>query len=174
MIIASAGFLELKMGRTPIFKYGPVRFWSGDINSNQNSQQLADPYSFTHITHGVLFYALLSVGPAGRLPLGFRAVIATALESAWEVFENTDFVINRYRAATISLDYYGDSVINSIFDIMAALFGFWLASRLSWPATIAVVILLEVILALWIRDSLLLNIIMLIYPLEAIKKWQMG
>lgn len=161
------------MGRTPTFKYGPVRPWSGDINSNQNSQQIADPYTFTHVTHGVGFYALLRL-IAGSLPVGSRFILAMLIESAWEVFENTDFVINRYREATISLDYYGDSVINSIFDIFAAALGFWLAWRFRVPVSIIVIILLEVMLAFWIRDSLFLNILMLIYPLDVVRRWQMG
>lgn len=105
-IVCFAGFLELEMGRTPTYKYGPVRFWSGDIHSNQNSQQVADPYTFTHFIHGAAFYGLTRVAP-GALPLALRAIAAITAESAWEVFENTDMVITRYRAPTISLGYYG-------------------------------------------------------------------
>ncbi len=173
LIIIFAGFMELNMDRTLIYKYGPVRLWSGDINSNQNSQQIADPYTFTHIIHGFGFYALASLIPT-PLSLGTRAIIAIAGESLWEVIENTDMVINRYRAATISLDYYGDSVINSVFDILAALLGFWIASRARIIWTIVLMIVIEVILLLWIRDSLVVNIIMLLYPISAIKIWQAG
>lgn len=173
LIIIFAAILLFAMGRTPTYIYGPVRIWSGDINSNQNSQQIADPYTLTHIIHGAGFYGLLYL-TARNLPLGMKAIIAVALESGWEVLENTDMVINRYRQETISLDYYGDSIINSVFDILASVLGFILASRL--PARIIVIgiICIEVILIFWIRDSLLLNIIMLIYPVNAIKIWQNG
>lgn len=173
VIITIAALLEFAMGRTPSYKYGPISIWSQDINSNQNSQQIADPYTLTHITHGVLLYGFLCLF-LKRLSLRARALLAIGAESAWEVFENTDMVINRYRAATISLDYFGDSIVNSVFDIFAALLGFVLAARLPTRVTVASVIVLEIVLALWIRDSLFLNIIMLIYPIQAIKNWQGG
>lgn len=171
IIVAAASLLA--MGRTPFYKYGPVRIWSGDIWSRQNSQQIADPYTFTHLPHGIGFYFLLRL-LARRLSLGTRGVIAIALESTWEVFENTDYVINRYREATLSLDYYGDSIINSVFDIITAGLGFWLAAKLPTKVTIIGFILIEVVLAYLIRDNLTLNILMLIYPIEAIKQWQLG
>ncbi len=173
LILALAGSLEFEMGRTPSYKYGGVRLWSGNINSSQNSQQITDPYTFTHITHGVIFYGLLSLAAPGA-SVALRALIGVALESAWEVFENTDFVVNRYRAATISLDYYGDSIVNSLADILACLIGFFIAWRLPTWGTVIFVIVLEVGLALWIRDGLFLNILMLIYPIPAIKAWQMA
>ncbi len=172
-IILVAAFILSLIGRQPWGKNNEPGLWSGNINSRHNSQFLSDPYSFTHITHGVGFYGLLwLVAPSA--PLAWRAVGAIALESGWEVFENTDFVINRYRESTISLDYYGDSIVNSIFDILFMVLGFGLASRLPRYATIVGIILLEVFLVFWIRDSLLLNIIMLLYPLGAIRRWQMG
>jgi hypothetical protein len=134
---------------------------------------MTDPYSFSHITHGVLWYALLAWA-AKRLPVRARFVLAVALECAWEVLENTDLVIQRYRAATISLHYYGDSVMNSMCDIAAAVFGFILAAMLPAGVTLAGVIALEIALALWIHDSLLLNLVMLIRPIEAIRTWQLG
>ena len=165
--------LELSMGRPVAYRGGPVRLWVGNVNSDQNSQQLFDPYSFTHVIHGALFYALTRpvMGPAA---IGARAVVAIALESAWEVYENTDTVINRYRTATIALGYYGDSVTNSIADILCCLLGFVLAHRLAWRWTVAWVVATEIVLAVAIRDNLTLNIIMLIRPIEAIRRWQLG
>ena len=172
LIVAVAG-LELAMGRTPAYSRGPIRLWSGDINSAENSQQLLDPYSFTHVSHGVVFYALtrLALGPQ-RVML--RAIVAIAAEAAWEVYENTDTVINRYRTATIALGYYGDSVINSVFDVVACGLGFVLAWKLPPRVTVAGVIVLEIALALTIRDNLALNIVMLLHPVDAIRRWQLG
>ena len=130
------GSLERQMGRPLTYRKGPVRLWSGDISSDQNSQQVADPYTFTHITHGALFYGLTSlVLPA--VSVGPRFVLTVGLEGAWEAYENTRTVIERYRAVTISLGYYGDSVLNSVCDIVACMVGFWLTARLPRSATIA-------------------------------------
>jgi hypothetical protein len=173
MVIGAAAGAELGMGRPAVYRRGPVRLWSGNVHSDQNSQQIADPYTFTHVIHGAAFYALTTlVRPAS--PAAARLVATAVLESVWEVYENTDAVINRYREATISLGYFGDSVINSVCDILACLCGFWLTRRLPARATVAWVIVTEAILALWIRDNLTLNILMLIYPIDAIKSWQMG
>ncbi len=171
-ILAFTALVELRMGRLPVCKCGIIRPWSGDIWSNQNSQQFADPYTFTHILHGALMYALVWVIAGKRLPAGGRFVVAVFLESAWEVFENTDFIIQRYRDVTASLDYYGDSVLNSIGDICPMMTGYFLASRL--PVRIAILggLLLDLFLLFWFRDSLALNILMLIYPVEGIKNWQ--
>jgi hypothetical protein len=125
------------------------------------------------VIHGIGFYALLWL-VARRLPPGVRFVIAVLLEAAWEVFENTPFVINRYRAATISLDYYGDSVINSMSDIVSMMLGFWIARRAPPWLSVVLVVVLEVTVVLIIRDNLTLNILMLIHPFEAIKRWQLG
>jgi hypothetical protein len=163
----------LAMGREAVCRCGVVGLWSGDVWSNQNSQQLADPYSFTHLTHGVLFYWLLRL-LAGRQPLGLRAILALSIEAVWEVFENTDATIQRYREATISLDYYGDSALNSFGDLLCCLLGFALAARLPGRVALVGVVVLEVVLAVWIRDSLALNILMLIRPIQAIKDWQLG
>jgi hypothetical protein len=172
LVIVTAA-LETGMGRPLKYRSGPVRVWVSDVNSDQNSQQVLDPYSFTHVIHGALFYGLTHVvmGPAS---VGVRAAVAVAIESAWEAYENTDAVINRYRAATIALGYYGDSVTNSIADILSCLLGFALARRLPWWWTVSWVVATEIMLAVTIRDNLTLNIIMLIRPIEAIKRWQLG
>ena len=168
-----AALAEWHMGRLFFCKCGIISFWSGDIWSNQNSQQLADPYTFTHIVHGVIFYFLLWLAFGKRLPAWARLLLAVLLESGWEILENSNFVINRYREATISLDYYGDSIFNSIANIWAMVLGFWLAWKLPVKLSIAGLILLEIVLLFWIRDNLTLNIIMLIHPIAAIKNWQM-
>jgi uncharacterized protein DUF2585 len=170
-IVAAAELLERALGRRPWGISGQPGLWSGDINSPHNSQYLADPYSFSHVTHGILLYGLIWL-VAGKLPLRLRALLALALESAWEVFENTDFVINRYRAETISLQYYGDSIVNSMGDIAFCMIGFALVAILPTRATVVAALILEIGLALWIRDSLALNIIMLIRPVQAIRNWQ--
>jgi len=172
-IVGVTASLELAMGRPTIYLHGPVRLWVGDVNSDQNSQQVADPYTFSHVIHGALFYGLthLTMGPAST---GARIIVALAIEGAWEAYENTDTVINRYRAATIALGYYGDSVLNSIADMIACLLGFVLASRLRWWWTVSWVVATEILLAIAIRDNLTLNILMLIHPFDAIRKWQLG
>lgn len=172
-IVCVTALLEVGMGRTLTYRNGPIRPWVGEVHSDQNSQQISDWYTFSHIIHGAAFYGAthLAMGPAS---LGLRAAVAVAVEATWESYENTDTVINRYRAATIALGYYGDSVLNSMSDIVACMLGFLLASRLRWWWTVSWVIAAEVIVAMFIRDNLTLNILMLIRPIEAIKRWQMG
>jgi uncharacterized protein DUF2585 len=173
LVIALAGILERQMGRPLAYQHGPVRVWSGDVKSDQNSQQISDPYTFTHVMHGALFYGLTRVVlPSSSL--GVRAIAALTLEAAWEVYENTDQVINRYRAETVSLGYYGDSVINSVADMLACLAGFVLTRRLPVRVTLAWIVIVEIVLALWIRDNLTLNILMLIHPMQAVRAWQLG
>ena len=147
--------------------------WTGDAWSSQTSQYFLDPYSFTHLLHGfVLCGVLLLI--LRRVPLSWRFVLAITLECAWEVIENTNFVIQRYREATASLGYQGDTVVNSLGDILCCAIGFLLARRLGWWRSIVLFLATEAVLLVWIRDSLLLEVIMLIHPIEAIKAWQVA
>lgn len=162
----------LAMGRVPYCACGHIDLW-GALGTSEASQQLFDWYTPSHLLHGVLFYAILWL-VARRVPLGWRLVVATLVECAWEIIENTDAVIERYREVTISLDYYGDSVLNSASDIAVMFVGFWLSRVLPVWASVAIVIGFEVLTMWVIRDGLALNIIMLLYPIEAIAEWQAG
>jgi len=171
LVIAIA--LLRSQGRLWICSCGQIYVWVGDIWSSDNSQHLFDPYSFTHLLHGVVFFWLLALA-LPRLPVLWRLCMATAIEAAWEVFENSEFIIQRYREATASLGYEGDAIINSFGDILIMAAGFMLAYKLGFRRSLILFIVVELILIFWIRDSLILSIIMLIYPIEAIKVWQLA
>jgi hypothetical protein len=146
--------------------------WTGAWTEH-TSQWMADPYTFSHVLHGIFFYWLL-LPLRRRLTLSRRFIVASLIEAGWEILENTPYVIDRYRAATASLDYYGDSILNSTFDLIAAMIGFWLAWKYPWKWVLLFVIAIELLLAWLVRDNLTLNIVMLLYPLESIKQWQLG
>lgn len=159
------------MGQPLMYEGGYVKFWHGAVISGENSQHLTDWYTFSHILHGILFYAALTfLFP--RWSLGTRLLASLVIESGWELFENTDMIINRYREQALAQGYFGDSIVNSTGDMLAALIGFIVAWRLPIAITIIVAIALEAIMLYFIRDSLLLNTIQLIHPLDAIGAWQ--
>ena len=160
------------MGRTPMCPC-PFKLWVGR-GEPQQSQHFLDWYSYTHVLHGVVFYFLLTIIFRGRLSVAARLVIATLIECAWEVFENTPMVINRYRTKTISNDYFGDTIINSVGDILSMIVGFLLAARLPAWVTVFLFIATEVVMFMLLRDNLTLNVIMLVYPMEWIRQLQMA
>ena len=172
-VFAVVAMVELGMGREPMCTCGTIKLWHGVVKSSENSQHISDWYTWTHVLHGILFYAALTI-LAPRTPVAVRMLLALVVEGSWEVVENTPFIIDRYRAATISLDYYGDSVVNSLSDIVAMLLGFWVARRAPVWTSMAAVVAVEAVLAVVIRDNLTLNIIMLIHPFDVIRTWQGG
>lgn len=159
-------------GRSLICSCGHFAIWIGDQCSSNTSQQLLDPYSLTHVLHGFLFFWLMLL-LWKRVADAWQFWLALLLESAWEVFENTSFVINRYRTETAALGYQGDTIVNSLGDLACALVGFLVARKLGWWRSLIVFLLVELVLILWIHDSLLLQIVMLVRPVEAIKFWQL-
>lgn len=172
-VIVLTGGIELGMGRSLFGPDGRFGWWEGSIWSNECSQRLVDPYSPSHVVHGMVFYGLLWL-VARSLPVHGRFLIAVLLEAGWEILENSPLIIERYRQVTIALGYDGDSVLNSLSDIAMMSLGFLVAFRFRPWVTVAVLAAMEVGCALWIRDNLTLNIIMLVHPMEGIKTWQMG
>ena len=150
---------------------GSPKLWWGDVHSGHCSQHLLDPYSFTHITHGLIFYGLIA-WRLPRLPFAWRFLLVALMESLWEVTENTQFVIERYRTETAALGYEGDSIANSLADILCCAIGVALARRLGLRGSIALFALLELALLAWIRDNFTLNVVMLLCPIDAVQAWQ--
>jgi hypothetical protein len=173
VILAAAVALERAEGRLWWCACGRPDLWWGDTRSAHNSQHPFDPYSFTHVLHGVLLCGLLGWA-VPRLAPRWRLCLAVALEAVWEVVENSEFVIQRYRSATAALGYQGDTVVNSLGDILSCVVGFLLARRLGPWGSLVLFVVIEAALLLWIRDSLVLQLLMLLCPIDAVKRWQTG
>lgn len=169
---AAAAIILLAMGRPAICTCGRIELWHGAVDAG-NSQHVLDWYSLSHVIHGLLFY-LAGWLALRRLPLRARFLLAVAIEAAWELIENSPAVIDRYRTATIALGYTGDSVLNSLADIGCMILGFALARRLPVRASIVLGVALQLIALAAIRDNLTLNILMLVDPIEAVRRWQAG
>jgi hypothetical protein len=170
LLLLHAGLLSY-MGQPLMYEGGYIKLWHGVVISGENSQHLSDWYTLSHVIHGILFYALLAfLFP--RMPMAWRLFLAIGIEMGWELFENTDMIINRYREQALAQGYFGDSIVNSLGDVAAVVFGFFVTWKLPKWGSVALVIMLELIALYMIRDSLALNIIQLIHPIDAIGAWQ--
>lgn len=171
--LAAAAFQLHYQGRLLLCSCGRFFLWVGNARSSNTSQHLLDPYSFTHVLHGVILFWLIAWF-APRLSWAWQLWLAVAAEAVWEVVENSDFIIQMYREGAGALGYFGDTIVNSLGDIAMCGLGFVLPRYLGFGRSLALFVTVEVVLLFWIRDSLVLNILMLIYPVEWIKQWQAG
>jgi hypothetical protein len=171
VVLVVAVYQLRRQGRLWLCSCDYLLLWSGDPWSSDTSQHVMDPYSFTHVLHGLVLCGLLAL-TAPRLSAVWQFWLAVSIEALWEVVENSEFVIRRYREETAALGYQGDTVVNSLGDILLCGLGFILAYHLGFRRTVTLFVLTEVALAIWIKDNLSLNILMLIYPIEAVKEWQ--